>query len=190
MPPPPFAPTGDEAEIGPTHPSQPRETIMPFQRPDPNDARRRPSLLAATICALGSLGACSEAPPTDDADAPAAAAEAPAPAVTIIEPVHGAEVEGPDVTVRMTSSGVRIVAAGDTTPGTGHHHVYLNQDLGDPTVPVPVVPNEIVHLGTGDSEIVLEGVAPGEHRLIAVVANGLHVPLQPWVVDTVHFTVR
>jgi hypothetical protein len=35
----------------------------------------------------------------------------------------------------------------------------------------------------------IEGLAPGEHRLIAVVADGMHVPLNPLVADTVVFTV-
>ena len=37
--------------------------------------------------------------------------------------------------------------------------------------------------------LAFEGVEPGEYTLIAVVADGVHVPLQPWVVDTVTFTV-
>jgi hypothetical protein len=49
---------------------------------------------------------------------------------------------------------------------------------------------QIIHPGTGVSEYTFVNVAPGARRLIAVVADGLHVPLQPWVVDTVTFTVR
>jgi len=45
-------------------------------------------------------------------------------------------------------------------------------------------------MGDGSSEFVFEGVAPGEHRLIAVVGDLVHMPLQPWVVDTVTFVVR
>jgi hypothetical protein len=45
-------------------------------------------------------------------------------------------------------------------------------------------------MGTGVSEYTFDSVAPGPHRLIAVIANGVHVPLQPWVVDTVNFTVH
>jgi hypothetical protein len=47
----------------------------------------------------------------------------------------------------------------------------------------------IVHLGQAQTEHHFEGVAPGEHRLIAVVADGAHFPLSPLVVDTVVFTV-
>lgn len=76
------------------------------------------------------------------------------------------------------------------TPGTGHHHLYLDADFEDATVPVPTVPGSIVHIGTGASEYVFENVPAGQHRLIAVVADGAHVPLHPLVVDTVVFTVR
>jgi hypothetical protein len=45
-------------------------------------------------------------------------------------------------------------------------------------------------MGDGSSEYTFEDVAPGEHRLIAVVADGIHIPLNPSVVDTVMFTVN
>jgi hypothetical protein len=147
------------------------------------------------IFALASLVlACSgEAPPESDADAmdaePAAAAEMTA-SVDILEPADGATIEGSTVTVRLAASGVRIVQAGDTTTGTGHHHLYLDSDLTPPGQPVPTVADRIVHMGDGSAEYVFENVAAGEHRLIAVVADGVHVPLDPWVVDTVTFTIR
>jgi hypothetical protein len=99
-------------------------------------------------------------------------------------------VDGPDVQVRLGADGIRIVPAGEVIPGTGHHHLYLDEDLGDPGVPVPTIPNRVIHLGTGADEYTFEDVPAGEHRLIAVVADGLHVPIQPWVVDTVRFVVR
>ena len=102
----------------------------------------------------------------------------------------GSDVMGSSVTVRLTMTGVPIVPAGDLTPRTGHHHLYLDADLTDASAPVPTVPGSIVHMGDGSSEFTFEDVGPGEHRLIAVVADGVHVPLQPWVVDTVTFTVR
>ena len=55
---------------------------------------------------------------------------------------------------------------------------------------MPTIPGQVIHLGTGVSEYTLEAVAPGPHRLIAVVADGMHVPIQPWVVDTVAFIVK
>jgi hypothetical protein len=92
--------------------------------------------------------------------------------------------------VRLEVSGFDVVPAGDTTAFTGHHHLYLDHDLTDPAQPVPTIPGAVIHMGDGGSEYVFEGVPAGEHRLIAVVADGVHVPLRPWVVDTVHFRVR
>jgi hypothetical protein len=116
--------------------------------------------------------------------------DAPIGTVTIQEPANGAEVMGTTVTVSLSVAGFPIVVAGDMTPGTGHHHLYLDADVTDVTVPVPAVPGSIVHMGDGSSGFTFEDVAPGEHRLIAVVADGAHVALQPLVVDTVVFTVR
>ena len=110
--------------------------------------------------------------------------------VTIVEPADGSTVTGPNVTVRLSTTGVPIVPAGDLTPATGHHHLYLDADVESMTVPIPTVPGSIVHMGDASSEFTFENVAPGEHRLIAVVADGVHVPLDPPVMDTVTFTVQ
>ena len=45
-------------------------------------------------------------------------------------------------------------------------------------------------MGTGDSTLIVQDLPPGRHRLIAVLALGDHVPLDPWVVDTVFVTVE
>jgi hypothetical protein len=145
-----------------------------------------------------SVAACAReapepAPEATEAATPAggaAAATAAIPTVTILEPAEGAEIPGSSVTVRLAAEGVEIVPAGALVAGTGHHHLYLDADLTQADAPVPSVPGQIIHLGTGVSEYTFENVAPGTHRLITVVADGLHVPLQPWVVDTVTFTVR
>ncbi|MDT8342304.1 MAG: DUF4399 domain-containing protein [Longimicrobiales bacterium] len=138
------------------------------------------------------LSAC--APDADRAPAagePDAAASADAPSVVrIVSPAQGDTVAGPDVTITLDVSGVHIVPAGDTTPGTGHHHLYLDADLTPAGQPVPAVPGSIVHMGDASTRYTFTGVAPGEHRVVAVVGDGVHVPLQPWVVDTVVFVVR
>jgi hypothetical protein len=148
-------------------------------------------LALSAAFALG-LAACGA--PADDAapaeEAPPAAAVAGTRTVTILEPAEGATVTGSSVAVRLAVTGVPIVPAGDLTPGTGHHHLYLDADVTPPTQPVPTVPGSIVHMGNAASEFRFDSVQPGTHRLIAVVADGVHVPLQPWVVDTVTFTVR
>ena len=44
-------------------------------------------------------------------------------------------------------------------------------------------------MGDASATFTFEDVEPGDYTMIAVVADGVHVPLQPWVVDTVTFTV-
>ncbi len=153
--------------------------------------------LAITALMLTAVAACSSDADTEaeiDAEIDAASAELPASTmlatVEITAPADGATVDGPAVTVRLQASGVRIVQAGDTTSGTGHHHVFLDDDVSPADQPIPTVPGRIIHMGDGSSELVLDDVPEGRHRLIAVVADGVHVPLQPWVSDTVFFTVR
>ncbi|HKJ02491.1 MAG TPA: DUF4399 domain-containing protein [Longimicrobiales bacterium] len=151
--------------------------------------------LLASLLLLQACGGDAPEPPAE----PQAPAEAVAPAppsddqtatVTILDPAEGAEIQGPSVTVHLAATGIRIVPAGAVEPGTGHHHLYLDTDLGEPGVAIPKVDGAVIHLGTGVSEYTFENVAPGPHRLIAVVADGVHVPLMPWVVDTVNFVVR
>lgn len=150
--------------------------------------RRSPLLaLLAFLVACGSDASdTTEGPETPPAAAPAEVT----PEVRIVSPAQGGEVEGPDVVVQLEVSGIDIVPAGDTASGTGHHHLYLDTDLAPFDVPIPAVPGQVIHMGDGSSSFTFEGVAPGEHRVIAVVGDGLHVPLQPPVVDTVVFTVR
>ncbi len=145
-------------------------------------------LLSTAACGGGTPEPAPEA--TEGTATEAAAAATAAPTVTILEPIEGADIAGTSVPVRLTAEGVEIVPAGELVAGTGHHHLYLDADLTRSDAPVPTVPGQIIHLGTGVSEYTFENVTPGSHRLIAVVADGLHVPLQPWVVDTVTFTVR
>jgi len=155
--------------------------------------RLRPLTLLAFLAMLPACSGDAPEPPAQPSGPAAAAAPTPpseAATVTILDPVAGAEIQGPSVTVHLAASGVRIVPAGPVEAGTGHHHLYLDTDLGDPGVAVPAVPGAVIHLGTGISEYTFENVAPGAHRLIAVVADGVHVPLAPWVVDTVSFVVR
>jgi hypothetical protein len=150
--------------------------------------------LAPALTALLVLMACTaDAPEPAPADDPPAPAAAPAPTsgrVTIVSPAEGAEVPAGPLEVTLEVSGVAIVQAGDTTPGTGHHHLYLDEDLAPMDQPVPSIPGRVVHMGDGSATYTFDDVAPGEHRLIAVVADGVHVPLDPPVVDTVTFTVR
>lgn len=140
-------------------------------------------------CGTGEPGPPEGAPPSDPGTAEASAGE-PIGTVTIEEPVYSGDVMGTSVTVRLSVTGFPVVPAGDMTPRTGHHHLFLDADLTAPDEPIPTIPGQIVHLGTGDSTYTFENLSIGQHRLIAVVADGAHFPLQPWVVDTVVFNVH
>ena len=114
----------------------------------------------------------------------------PARRVEITAPLEGDTVVGPAVTIRFEAHGFTVVPAGDTTSNSGHHHIFLDRDPSPPGSPIPAEPNFIVHVGTGADSVVIAQVAPGQHRLIAVVGDGAHVPVEPALVDTVTFFVR
>jgi hypothetical protein len=125
--------------------------------------------------------------------APSAPAPVSGPAarrVEIVSPREGEVVTGPDVVVILAAHDFTVVRAGDATPNSGHHHVFLDRDLSPAGAPIPTEAGRIVHLGNGAGEITLQGVPPGRHRLIAMVGDAGHVPLQPLLADTVRFTVR
>jgi len=143
--------------------------------------------------------ACSDGAPPSDAPEDAGASEAPqasapeaeSPARVIIQsPASGAEVEGPVVEVTLGVENLTIVPAGEQQPNSGHHHLFLDADVSPAGEPMPAEPGRIVHMGDGSSTYRFENVAPGEHRLIAVIGDWQHVPLVPNVADTVTFTVR
>jgi hypothetical protein len=109
--------------------------------------------------------------------------------VSIVSPREGETVSGGTVRVALEVTGLSIVAAGIMDPNTGHHHIYLDVDLTPLDVAVPAGVAGITHMGLAQTEYTFEGLAPGTHRLIAVVGDGAHVPLSPPAVDTVTFTV-
>lgn len=159
---------------------------------------RRSSAVPFLLLPIACGGDAPEAAPAAAPDAATVEMEAPldlppAPegaSVRIVFPSEGEVVEGPRFTVLLEANGVPIVPITDTTSGTGHHHLFLDEDVIPAGQVIPSITNRVVHMGTGVSEFTFDSIAPGERRLIAVVADWRHIPLSPWVVDTVHFTVR
>lgn len=134
------------------------------------------------------LAAACGSPPAEEAADTAEATQA-VPAVEILAPMEGDTVSLP-VTVRLTASGVTIApATGVREEGIGHHHLLVNVDPTPDGEPVPATPGYI-HLGSGVSEYVLDSLPPGEHRLIAILAWGDHVPVAEARRDTVRVVVR
>ena len=138
--------------------------------------------------ALMVLG-CGGGGDTQEADA-GMAEEAAVPArVTITQPADGAVVDVGPVLFVMETEGLEIVEAGNMNPGTGHHHLVVNGDI-DWALPIPNDPGVHYHMGLAQTEFTIEDLTPGEHRVISVVADGVHIPLDPPVADTITITVR
>ena len=109
--------------------------------------------------------------------------------VKITSPRNGATVTAP-VTIKVRATGVRIVPATVEQPGTAHHHLFVDHDLTWISDTIPKGSPGIIHLGRGQTEFVLDSLQPGPHRVIAVLADWRHIPLNPLVTDTVKFTVK
>ena len=144
--------------------------------------------LRMSVAALA-LTACGPQP-VDDQAATEEAPAAPSPSMEIVAPQDGDTVSGPAVMARLSARDFVVVPAGDTTPNSGHFHLFLDRDLSAAGEPIPSEPGQIIHLGTGADSLNLEAVAPGAHLLIGVVGDAAHVPVEPWIVDTVQFFVR
>ncbi len=110
------------------------------------------------------------------------------PAVRFTAPADDAVIDGDRVTVRLEAIGVAILPAGTDEPNSGHHHLFIDRA---PSHIGEVIPagEGIVHLGGAQSEFVFEGLAPGEHRVIAALGDFQHVRLASVAADTVRFTV-
>ena len=56
--------------------------------------------------------------------------------------------------------------------------------------PIGTEEGRYVHLGQAQTSYDLEGLSPGEHRVIVVLGDGVHIPLDPPLADTVTFTIE
>ena len=133
---------------------------------------------------LSGLAACSSEGAADRAKTEAGD-EALLGRVEILEPADGDTV-GPDVRIVLHTEGVVVEPAqGERVPGRGHHHIFVDAEVTPTSEPIPKQVEGIVHLGTGASQFTVRGRTPGEHRLIAVLAYGDHVPMERVATDTV-----
>jgi hypothetical protein len=150
------------------------------------DREQRQVSIVLGLAVAGLTGCAGDGGEARDGSGEAAAASVAV--VHIMEPADGSTV-GPDVRVVLHVEGIEIAPIADPIPGTGHHHLFLDADLTPLDQVIPAGNPMIVHKGDGSSEHVFSGLAPGPHRLIAVVANPAHVPIDPPVVDTTNFVV-
>lgn len=135
------------------------------------------SVLACTLGTVALLAACGR-----DSRPPAR--------VTIDTPADGDTVRGSAVHVTLSASGVELAPAVEERPGTAHHHLFLDVDASPLDQKIPSGVTGIIHLGRAQTEFHWDSVAPGSHRIIAVLADWQHVPLVPPAMDTVRFVVQ
>lgn len=109
--------------------------------------------------------------------------------VSIVQPADGATLPPGDVRVTLTASGVEIAPASEERSGTAHHHLFIDRPLTPSTDTIPAGVAGIIHLGRAQTEFTISGLEPGEHTVIALLADWAHVPLSPMASDTVKFTV-
>lgn len=103
--------------------------------------------------------------------------------VEILSPMPTSHV-GDSLTVRFGAFGAAVVpATGTAVPGEVHHHLFVDVDVTPEGEPVPKG-DGIYHLGNGADSVRI-ALAPGSHRLIAVLATGDHVPLAGASRDTI-----
>lgn len=110
--------------------------------------------------------------------------------VTIDSPAEGDTVRESAVHVTLSARGVELAPAAEERPGTAHHHLFLDVDTGPLDQKIPAGVTGIIHLGRAQSEFQWDSVAPGAHRIIAVLADWQHVPLVSAATDTVRFVVQ
>lgn len=130
-----------------------------------------------TIAACTVAVACAKEPPTSDVT------------VSITSPADGDTISGSAVHITLDATGIEIAPATDARPETAHHHIYLDVDFPEVESSIPMGVAGVVHLGQAQKEYHWENVPPGAHRLIAVLADPGHIPLRPWVTDTINFVV-
>jgi hypothetical protein len=116
--------------------------------------------------------------------------DAATPRVQISAPAEGDTIDRGDVTVRLVVEGLVVVPAGVEQASSGHHHLLVDSPLPELNRPIPSEAGRYIHLGKGQTDYLLEGLAAGQHQVIALVGDHLHVPLNPPVADTVRFVVR
>ena len=106
----------------------------------------------------------------------------------IAEPQNGATLTGPiKVVFGLTNMGV--APAGVNHPGTGHHHLLIDDPVVNFAQPLPVS-EQVKHFGDGHTEVVLN-LKPGTHTLQLAVGDWKHQTHNPPVLsEKITITVK
>ena len=95
------------------------------------------------------------------------------PELYFIEPQDG-KTYSTEVSVKFGLKDFGVAPAGYNIPNTGHHHLIINAELPDLTLPIPANEN-YVHFGLGQTETNLS-LEPGTYTLQLLMGNYLHIP--------------
>ena len=79
--------------------------------------------------------------------------------------------------VQFGLEGKGIAPAGVDIKNTGHHHLLINVDEIDYSLPIPST-SQHLHFGLGQTETNLD-LPPGKHKLQLILGDKQHVPHQP-----------
>jgi hypothetical protein len=130
----------------------------------------------------------AEAVVVDEAVGLPKTASAPGANVFFITPEDGATVSNP-VKIEFGIEGMTVVAAGVNDQHSGHHHLLVDTELPPLDLPVPADPMHI-HFGDGSTSTELT-LNPGEHTLLLLLGDHLHIPHEPPVSSpTITITVE
>ena len=107
----------------------------------------------------------------------------------------GAGVTSP-AEICLDVTGVMIEPSGEVKPASGHHHLIIDPTADEVAAyttagtTTPIVKDD-THLHLGDGSTCKDvALTPGDHELMAVVADGAHIPLNPPVVAIVKVTAK
>ncbi len=148
-------------------------------------------MVALSVCIwIAGCGEAAEQDQRSSGDPAESITDVATPHVQISAPAEGDTLDRGDVTVRLVVEGMVIVPAGVEQDSSGHHHLLVDAPLPELDRPIPSEAGRYIHLGKGQTEYLVEGLSAGQHQVIALVGDHLHVPLNPPVADTVRFVVR
>ena len=94
----------------------------------------------------------------------------------------GDELKSPFL-IQFGLSGKGIAPAGIDVDNTGHHHLLINVDEVNYSMPIPSSKQHL-HFGLGQTETILS-LPPGRHKLQLILGDKYHVPHDPPLVSEI-----
>lgn len=78
------------------------------------------------------------------------------------------------IAVEFGLEGMILIPAGQDIPRSGHHHLIIDAELSNMSLPIPADDNYL-HFGDGSSSTTIT-LEPGQHTLQLLLGNFLHIP--------------